>query len=297
MSDDYRKQLYKNFNQKTTDELIEIWQTNNRAEWAETTFDIIREIFQERLGELPSQNEPIITEAANHKNDKEKLEEQDEKPKFNWLLPLLGAIGFGIGFAVTGAIMLTIYNIVQNSFAHDFNEPVKVGINIGMLRGIIVGGFGGGGLGLALKDKIRARYFPLAGAIGFGIAFALVISIDHFQITKIGWTIIELMGGPAGFLSFETQLAHGLGIGLIIGAIGGSVLGLAAPKYRAISSLLLCFAGIISFGNVFAFGCTIFDGNFYSSFNALGGALGGGVLGAAFALYYMIADRIPQKQS
>jgi len=93
MSEDYRKQLYRDFNQKATDELIEIWQTNNRVEWSEITFAVIREILQERLAEVPSQNEPI-TEAAGNYNEAEKLEGQKEKPKFNWRLPILGAIGF-----------------------------------------------------------------------------------------------------------------------------------------------------------------------------------------------------------
>ncbi len=53
MSDDYRKQLYRNFIQKAIDELIELWQTNNRVEWSEITFAVIREILQERLAEIP----------------------------------------------------------------------------------------------------------------------------------------------------------------------------------------------------------------------------------------------------
>lgn len=53
MSEDRHAQQYRTFNQKETDELVEIWQTNNRYEWADLTFDVIREILQERLGELP----------------------------------------------------------------------------------------------------------------------------------------------------------------------------------------------------------------------------------------------------
>lgn len=293
MSNDFRKQLYRNFDQKPTDELIEIWQTNNRVTWSEMTFDVIQEILQERLDELPSQNEPITQAVINNKVKAEK--EKVEKLNFNWKLPIWGAIGFGIGFAVMGAIMFTIYNIAQNAFSEISGH--RVGIGVGVLRGIVVGGVGGACLGLALKDKTRAYYYSLAGAIGFGIAFAVVISIDSFLVSQIGWAIIDFMGGPVGFLSFEAELAGGLGIGTIVGAIGGSILGLASPKYRAISSLLLCFAGIISFGNVFAFGNTIFDGNFFSSWNALGGALGGVTLGAALALYYVIADRIQRKWS
>ena len=60
MSDNLRNQIYSNLNLKPTDELIEIWQKNDRVEWTETTFEVLQEILQERLGELPPQNEPVF---------------------------------------------------------------------------------------------------------------------------------------------------------------------------------------------------------------------------------------------
>lgn len=60
MSNDLRKQIYNSLNLKETDELIEIWKKNDRLEWAEDTFNIVRDILQERLGELPPQDEPIL---------------------------------------------------------------------------------------------------------------------------------------------------------------------------------------------------------------------------------------------
>jgi hypothetical protein len=60
VNNDFRKQVYNNLNLKETDELVEIWQNNDRVEWSEDTFSIIQGILKERLGELPSQNEPIL---------------------------------------------------------------------------------------------------------------------------------------------------------------------------------------------------------------------------------------------
>lgn len=60
MSDDFRKQIYNNLNLKETDELIEIWKKNDRVEWSELAFDVLRGILQQRLGELPSQDEPVF---------------------------------------------------------------------------------------------------------------------------------------------------------------------------------------------------------------------------------------------
>jgi len=47
-------------NLKETDELIEIWKKNDRVEWSETAFDVAKEILEQRLGDLPPQNEPIF---------------------------------------------------------------------------------------------------------------------------------------------------------------------------------------------------------------------------------------------
>lgn len=60
MSNDLRKQIHDNLNLKETDELIEIWKTNDRVEWTDTAFDVLKEILQQRLGEIPHQNEPVL---------------------------------------------------------------------------------------------------------------------------------------------------------------------------------------------------------------------------------------------
>jgi hypothetical protein len=208
---------------------------------------------------------------------------------FNWLLPMFGAIGFGVGFAYQCAIWATMYNIAQNSFADVFPNT-GVGPEVGMLRGISVGAIGGAALGLAFKDKIHALYFSLTGAIGFAIAFALVISIDPSIGSNLGWTIIGFMGGPAFLSSFETSLANGLGAGAIVGAIGGLILGLASTKGRILSSLLFCFTGAIWFANAFALGNAIKGG--CSSWNGWGGAIGGAIFGLTLTLFYKIFDKV-----
>jgi len=60
MSDNLRKQVYESLNRKETDELIKIWIINNHVEWSETAFDVTKEILEQRLGDLPIQNEPIF---------------------------------------------------------------------------------------------------------------------------------------------------------------------------------------------------------------------------------------------
>lgn len=43
---------------KETDELISIWQKNNRAEWSDAAFEVVKELLIERGQVLPEQNEP-----------------------------------------------------------------------------------------------------------------------------------------------------------------------------------------------------------------------------------------------
>jgi hypothetical protein len=74
MSNDFRKQMYDSLNLKETDELAEIWKANDRVEWSEMAFDVIQEILQQRLGELPAQNEPV------YEHLEQGLSENDENP-------------------------------------------------------------------------------------------------------------------------------------------------------------------------------------------------------------------------
>ena len=68
MSDAIREQIYSTLDQKETDELLAIWQANNRAEWSETAFDVIREILEARQGELPVQHAPVLESKICPKN-------------------------------------------------------------------------------------------------------------------------------------------------------------------------------------------------------------------------------------
>ncbi len=57
MSADLRAEIRLNFSQRETEELLEIWRANNRYEWSAMTFDVIREILQERHIEPSPQRE------------------------------------------------------------------------------------------------------------------------------------------------------------------------------------------------------------------------------------------------
>lgn len=70
VNDQLRNQIYNNMNLKETEELLEIWQTNDRVEWTDTTFEVVKEILTKRGMEAPDQDKPIY-EYDEEKDNKE----------------------------------------------------------------------------------------------------------------------------------------------------------------------------------------------------------------------------------
>lgn len=59
MSNSLRQQIYSRMNLKESEELLEIWISNNRDEWSDDAFEVIKEILLERDEKLPEQDAPI----------------------------------------------------------------------------------------------------------------------------------------------------------------------------------------------------------------------------------------------
>jgi hypothetical protein len=72
-----REQIYDRMNQKENGELLEIWQTNDRVEWSEDAFEVVKEILQRRGVEIPAQDEPIYE----HKQEEQQGEDYDFSPE------------------------------------------------------------------------------------------------------------------------------------------------------------------------------------------------------------------------
>ncbi len=54
MADDLRTQIYNNLIIRDTEDLLEIWQSEDETAWSEETLEIVQEILIERLGEVPA---------------------------------------------------------------------------------------------------------------------------------------------------------------------------------------------------------------------------------------------------
>ena len=64
MSTDLHDQIYRNMNLKETEELLAIWQANNRDEWSDEAMEIVRDILTERAVEIPNQTESTTENEA-----------------------------------------------------------------------------------------------------------------------------------------------------------------------------------------------------------------------------------------
>ncbi|MFZ5888988.1 MAG: hypothetical protein ACOYYF_16190 [Chloroflexota bacterium] len=137
MSNSLRKQIYNNFKSKETDELVEIWQKNDRTKWSEDAFSVIQEILQERLGELPPQNAPILEhEDTECENDEDKtdfvfLMDDENLPEFynpyevlqleNWLNK--AAVASIVASVVSSLIVLPqAHRIILSYFMGDTSK-------------------------------------------------------------------------------------------------------------------------------------------------------------------------------
>lgn len=232
-----------------------------------------------------------IPEPAQPKTHPEKPKEPSPVEGFNWKLPFFGAVGFGIGFMIMCGISSTILDTAINGTNQSLMLPL-MGPETSVFKGIVVGGIGGAMLGLAFKDKKYALYFAVAGAVGFALAFAYLTMFLYHAVYDLGRFMIKAVFWGVQDLEIESAVAKGVGLGTVVGALGGFILGLASPKARLVSAILLAIVGAIWFANAFTFGAMIFDAS-CSPWNGMGGAIGGFLFGLTLAIIYWIYEKRP----
>ena len=105
-----RGQILRHFREYQTEELANIWTTNDRTELSELAFEVIGEILSERLGELPPQNEPVYAypePASKEERLIELTEDLGEEPAFYEPIEALGLIDW-LNWGAKAALVVSI---------------------------------------------------------------------------------------------------------------------------------------------------------------------------------------------
>ena len=167
MTNDFRGQIYENMNLKDTDELLDIWQANDRLEWSDAAFDVVKEILIKRLGELPPQDDPSLNEED--ENDEEdtsdefglteweaKLIDSEEQPELydTWeTIELIRKINKVAKWVVVLNVLVGVFTFpaIQQLIWGIFSEnPDFVSIGLGLLVSSV-----------SVALNILITYFPL----------------------------------------------------------------------------------------------------------------------------------------
>lgn len=139
MEDGERKESFTQIRQtldlKSTEELIEVWQNGDRAEWSEEAFGAIQEILQDRLGGLPLREGEVKNETSLEED--ETYHDFDQVTRIAYLAKVLSWIILGLlAVYLVGDVVV---------FALDVNSNAYVGrpwyLYRGWLLPIIYGGF------------------------------------------------------------------------------------------------------------------------------------------------------------
>ncbi len=113
MDQELKDQIRSKMQEKDTQELIAIWKKNDRTEWHEETFDVIREVLMERTGELPAQGldaDADTPSAAEHDED-----ERDVSYNYDRLTAAahwasnLSWLFLGVGVVMSGSELLYVF--------------------------------------------------------------------------------------------------------------------------------------------------------------------------------------------
>ena len=79
MNDNLRDQIYNQLYLRDTEDLLEIWHTNDHEEWSDTAFEVIEDILIKRLGEIPSQEEVVNRDSEVEALEDDGLDEWEAK--------------------------------------------------------------------------------------------------------------------------------------------------------------------------------------------------------------------------
>ena|SRR6266498_2124209 len=166
-----RDQIYDNMRLKETDELVEIWKRGDPAEWSDTTFEVIKEILLERLGEIPPQELATEKESPNDEplHSEEKMMKISSWANFiSWVI----LIGYAISFLNR---LVTTFQEFSNTSGVSMQNPTLTSFTTQLNLWV----------SLFLSPAIGIAYFLLLQAISQGILMLFDLEDNGSQVIDI----------------------------------------------------------------------------------------------------------------
>jgi hypothetical protein len=110
-------------------------------------------------------------------------------PHYLWRSIWWGALGFGVGLALTGLTLGALHHYI-----HDFDTSLM----LGTLLYAFAGALGGMALGVAQQSEDQAQRYMLAGAIGCGLGMFIMFKItsaciEYYVSGEIAWAIVKTL--------------------------------------------------------------------------------------------------------
>jgi len=125
----YTEQIMASFKEKSTEELERIWKENDRDQWSDEAFGVVRSLLLERTGSLPTQNRAVVEEDDEDRN-------YDAVVRISLLANVVSYVIAAIALALTG---LTTYSVVLSGSFMNWQSILNALINI--LLPLTVGAF------------------------------------------------------------------------------------------------------------------------------------------------------------
>jgi hypothetical protein len=164
-NDAYQSHIYAHLQEKDTEELLAIWEENDRAEWTDEAFDAIRAILLERLGQLPEQGAPRDEYDDLLDEEDELRAEYPTERKLIRIAEMAGKLAW-IYLGVT--IFYSLYRLIDRFF---LQPPSGFGVSIGFYDVLQFC------LGEADRLLIAGVFFVLLQAVTEGIYLLMDIRV------------------------------------------------------------------------------------------------------------------------
>ncbi len=115
-TNDLQNQIFEAMKLKETEELLDIWKTNDRDAWTNDAFLIIEKILKERLGTVPPQEEEA--EEEDEVGEEEEDEEDETSKTLVWISSLTGALSYILLiFIFLGGLILALSQLAVSIIA------------------------------------------------------------------------------------------------------------------------------------------------------------------------------------